>query len=155
MPGHFLRLQEAKWEKIGLGCRCQLTIFSGFCTGLSCGECLLFHPADVSRHWQGEVHWKSMFPPPPGILFYSLPFRFSGFRRYFLHQFSTFVCNRLANSNDGFQSNWLRGWRIKNRFNVNSFIHALMGIMHGPAQYTPDLCRDARLHLAGIKSARI
>lgn len=95
------------------------------------------------------------FLPPPGILFYSLPFHFSGFRRYFLHQFFTFVCNRLANSNDGFQSTSLRGRRIKNRFNVNSFIYALMGIMHGPAQYTPDLCGDAHLHLAGIKSVRI
>lgn len=30
MPGHFLRLQEAQWEKIVLGCRCQLTLFSRF-----------------------------------------------------------------------------------------------------------------------------
>lgn len=152
MPGHFLRKQSEKRSSWGVVANWPFS--HGFLLAIVEVNAFFF----TLQMFPGigkvkSIDFSVFFTP--AILSHSLPFHFSGFRRCFLHQFcSTFVCNNLANSNDGFQSNSPRRWRVKNLFSLNSFIHALMGIMHGPAQYTPDHCRDACLHLAEIKSTR-
>lgn len=152
MPGHFLRKQSEKRSSWGVVANWPFS--HGFLLAIVEVNAFFFTLQMFPGIGKVKSIDFSVFLPQ---LCFLIPYHFIflAFGDVFLHQFcSTFVCNNLANSNDGFQSNSLRRCRVKNLFSLNSFSHALMGIMHGPAQYTPDHCRDACLHLAEIKSTR-